>query len=168
MKRVCIFICGLIRHLADFFYPPFRKYLSLQFFRYGFTGCINLLFDWSLYFFIYNYILHQQMLELGFITIGSHIATFCIKMPIVLVFGFVMQKYITFSSSELRGRVQLARYLVVFLVNILINYLGLKLFVEVFHWYATLSNMAVSLVTVVISYFSQKHFTFRTDAQKKN
>jgi len=101
------------------------------------------------------------MLELGFVTISSHIATLGIKFPIVLVSGFLMQKYVTFSYSEIRGRVQLFRYLVVFLVNLTINYVGLKLLVDYFNIYPTPSNMIVSILTVGISYFSQKHYTFR-------
>lgn len=150
-----------MRAIIDFFYPPFRRYMSLQFFRYGVTGALNLLFDWVLYFAIYNFVLEHEMLRLGFVTLSSHIATFVIKFPIVLVSGFLLQKYVTFSHSELRGRVQLFRYLVVFFINLLINYVGLKLFVDLFHFYPTPSNMLISVVTIAVSYFSQKHYTFR-------
>ncbi|MFN5032912.1 MAG: GtrA family protein [Flavobacteriia bacterium] len=46
-------------------------------------------------------------------------------------------------------------------MNLAINYLGLKLLVEHVGFYPTISNMLVSVVTVIISYFSQKYFTFR-------
>jgi len=125
--------------------------MTLQFFRYGLTGTINLLFDWILYFLIYNLVLQRRMLELGFVTISSHIASLGIKFPIVLFSGFLMQKYVTFSSSELRGRVQLFRYLVVIIVNLTINYVGFKLLVD----------MIISILTIGISYFSQKYYTFK-------
>lgn len=161
MRNVFEIIGGWIRTIIDFFYPPFRKYTTLQFFRYGITGAGNLVFDWVLYFLIYTFVLQHQMLNLGFITLSSHIATFCIKFPIVLFSGFLLQKYVTFNDSDLRGHVQLFRYFVVFLINLLINYAGLKLLVDGFNFYPTISNMIVSIVTVFVSYFSQKKYTFK-------
>ncbi len=161
MKNICLSLADLIRRIIDFFYPPFRKYMSLQFFRYGVTGAINLVFDWVLYFVIYNFVLQQNMLNLGFVTLSSHIAALAFKFPVVLLTGFLLQKYVTFSLSDLKGHVQLFRYLLVFLVNLTINYLGLKLLVEYFHIYPTPSNMMISVFTIFVSYFSQKHYTFR-------
>jgi len=154
-----------IRAAIDFFYPPFKKYMTVQFFRYGFTGALNLLFDWLLYFLIYTYVLRHEMLDLGIVTLSSHIATLAIKIPVVLLSGFLLQKYVTFSQSDVRGGVQLFRYAIVFGINIGINYLGLKLLVDNFGFWPTPSNMIVSVVTIFISYFSQKHYTFKsTDA----
>ena len=152
---------GLIRRILDFFYHPFRNYVTLQFFRYGVVGGTNLVFDWVLYFVIYNFVLKQNMVELGFVTISSHIATLGIKVPIVLLSGFLMQKYITFSTSDIRGRVQLFRYIVVVLINLSFNYVGSKIMVEHLRFYPTLSNMMLSIMTIGISYFSQKHYTFK-------
>jgi len=165
MRKIFEFIGDLIRPLIDFFYPPFRKYMSLQFFRYGVTGSANLVFDWLLYFFIYRFVLQQRMVHLGFVTISSHIATLCLKFPVILFSGFLLQKYVTFSYSELRGHIQLFRYLVVFLINLVINYVGLKLLVDYFELYPSLSNILVSSATVIISYFSQKHYTFKISPQ---
>jgi putative flippase GtrA len=161
MRSLFETIGSWIRTIIDFCYPPFRKFTTIKFFRYGVTGAGNLVFDWVLYFLIYTYILQHQMLNLGFITLSSHIATFVIKFPIVLLSGFLLQKYVTFNDSDLRGHVQLFRYLVVFLINLLVNYAGLKLLVDGFSLYPTISNMLVSIVTVFISYFSQKKYTFK-------
>ncbi len=159
-------IFDLIRRLIDFFYPPFSKYMTIQFFRYGVTGVMNLMFDWVLYYFIYNFVLKQNMLELGFVTISSHIATLGIKFPIVLLTGFMLQKYITFTQSQIRGRVQLVRYLMVVVLNLMINYLGLKLLVDYLAFYPTPSNMIISASTIIISYLSQKHYTFKVSGEK--
>ena len=155
-------VTDLIRGIIDFFYPPFRKYISLQFFRYGFTGTMNLMFDWVLYFLIYNFVLQHRMLELGFVTISSHIAALGIKLPFVMLSGFIMQKYVTFSASSLNSRIQLIRYIEVFIINLGINYIGLKILVDQFGFYPTPSVMLISVVTILISYFSQKHFTFKS------
>jgi putative flippase GtrA len=154
-----------LRRVIDFFYPPFQKYVTLQFFRYGLTGTINLLFDWFLYFILYNFVLQHKMLNLGIVTLSSHIAAMTIKMPVVLVSGFLLQKYVTFYSSRLKSRIQLFRYTTVFLINLLINYLGLKILVDGFTFWPTPSNMIISILTIVISYFSQKHYTFKTASE---
>jgi putative flippase GtrA len=154
-------IGNFIRKIIDFFYPPFERFFSIQFFRYGVTGSANLVFGWVTYFLIYNFVLQHQMVDLGFVKMSSHVATMAINLPLLLSTGFFLQKYVTFSSSSLRGRVQLFRYLVVFLINLLITYSGLKILVDHFHWYPTPSNMAISVVNVIVSYFSQKYFTFR-------
>jgi putative flippase GtrA len=151
-----------IRKGIDYFYLPFRKYMTLQFFRYGVTGTMNLMFDWTLYFLIYNFLLRHRMLRLGFVTLSSHIATMTFKIPVVLLSGFLLQRYVTFSNSYLKGRVQLFRYAVVFLINLCINYLGLKLLVDVLDFWPSPSNIAVSVLTVIISYFCQKWYTFKT------
>ncbi len=161
MRKLFQRISDKISTLIDFFYPPFRRYMSLQFFRYGATGALNLVFDWVLYFLIYNYVLQHRMLELGFVTLSSHIAALGIKFPIVLASGFIMQKYVTFSGSELKGRIQLFRYLVVVLINLIVNYIGLKFFVEYLHIYPTPSIMLISVITIIVSFFSQKHYTFK-------
>lgn len=150
-----------IREFIDLFYPIFKRYMPLQFFRYGVTGVANLVFDWVLYFLIYNFILQQQMLHLGIFTLSSHIASFAIKFPITLLSGFLLQKYVTFSESDLRGHRQLFRYLIVYGVNILINYFGLKLFVDLMNIFPSISNMIVSVITVFVSYFLQKSYTFK-------
>jgi putative flippase GtrA len=161
MERLLVVLGENIKRGIDFFYTPFRNLCSPEFFRYGVTGGANLVFDWVVYFLIYNFVLAHRMVDLSFVKISSHVATLAFKMPIVLLSGFLLQKYVTFSHSYLRGRVQLIRYLIVFLLNLIISYLGIKLLVEKFHWYPTPSNIIMSLITVFVSYFSQKYFTFR-------
>jgi len=148
--------------MVDFFYPPFKKYMPLQFFRYGVTGVANMALDWVLYFFTFHIILNEQMLHLGFVTLSSHIAAMFIVFPITFLTGFLLQKYVTFTSSELKGRVQIVRYLSVVVANLLLNYLGLKLLVDYMHLFPTPSKMIVTIFTTMFSYFSQKTYTFKT------
>ncbi len=161
LKKIYEYIFDKIRHGIDFFYPPFRKFMSLQLFRYAFSGAINLLFDWILYPVIYIYILQQKMLELGFVTISSHIAALGFKFPIVLISGFLLQKNVTFIHSELKGRLQLFRYFIVVIINLFFNYVGFKLLVDHLNFDPTYSNIIISISTIGISYFSQKHYTFK-------
>jgi putative flippase GtrA len=162
MNKTLNAIGDAIRTVIDFFYPPFQKYMTLQFFRYGLIGTLNLVFDWFLYFLIYNIVLQHEMLNLGIVTLSSHIAAMTIKIPVVLVSGFLLQKYVTYSSSNLKSRIQLFRYTTVFFINLVINYIGLKILVDSLDFWPTPSNMIVSILTIFISYFSQKHYTFKT------
>ena len=166
MRKVFTSIGLHIRRLIDFFYPPFRKYMTVQFFRYGVSGVTNMIFDWVLYFLVYQFVLRQEMLSLGFVTLSSPIAALFITFPVTFISGFLLQKYVTFSSSEVRGHIQLFRYFLVLLANLLLNYLGLKILVEFIHISPTPAKMLVTIVATMFSYFSQKKYTFKkTDSQ---
>lgn len=165
INRILI-ICGsFIRSIIDYFYPPFERYVSKQFFRYGASGGANMVFDWLLYAFLYNFIFRKQIVELHFIAISAHIAALLVTFPITLITGFLLQKYVTFSTSNIRGRKQLTRYMTVVGINLLINYFGLKLLVEHFSFYPTPSKMIITVVCTIFSYFSQKHFTFKSEKE---
>lgn len=159
-------IRNIILQFTDWLYFPFlRKILPLTTFRYAVSGGFNTSLDIFLYFICYNLILKKQILYLGMVAISPHIASFLIVFPITFITGFLLSKYITFSESELKGRVQIFRYAVTVAVCIVLNYLGLKFFVEVCGFYPTISKMLTTLFVVTYSYFSQKHYTFKT---KKN
>ena len=161
-------LAKIITKIIDFFYPPFRHFMSEQLFRYAACGGGNLVLDWVLYFLIYNFVIGHEIVNLQFEilnhtfsqAITPHIATLCIVFPITLLTGFWLQKYVTFTGSNLRGIRQLGRYILIVLINLAINYFGLKLCVEILGWYPTPSKMFITLITVVISYLGQKHFTF--------
>ncbi|MFV0391442.1 MAG: GtrA family protein [Paludibacteraceae bacterium] len=163
MRKVFILVGKYIGNFIDFFYPPFRKYFSIQFFRYGFSGALNMGFDWVMYFITYNFIIQKQLVHLGPITLTPHIASLLITFPISLFTGFLLQKYVTFTASQMRGKDQLIRYVGVVAVNLMINYFGLKLLVEIIHLYPTPSKMLITIVTTIFSYFSQKKFTFKVN-----
>ena len=161
MRKLLILTGKLISDMIDFFYPPFRRSFSLQFFRYGVSGAANVLFDLGLYSFIYNIVLQKQMLNLGIVTLSSPIAALFITFPITLFTGFLLQKYVTFTESELRGHRQLFRYMIVVAINLLINYSGLKILNGVLGLWPLTSKMIITVITTIFSYFSQKKFTFK-------
>jgi putative flippase GtrA len=139
--------------------------VSPQLYRYGVCGSANVVFDWVLYFFVYNFILKYRLVDLGPVTLSPHIASLVIIFPVVTFSGFLLQKYVTFTASDLRGCVQLVRYLMVVFTNLLINYAGLKLLVDGLDLYPTPSKMIITIVTVICSYIGQKKFTFKTPSQ---
>lgn len=162
-------LAQIITKIIDFFYTPFRKCVSEQVFRYAACGGGNMVLDWVLYFLIYNFVIGHELINLQFTicniqiaqAITPHIATLCIVFPITLLTGFWLQKYVTFSQSDLHSARQLARYISIVAVNLAINYFGLKLCVEIWGWYPTPSKIIITLITVIISYFGQKYYSFR-------
>ena len=164
-------LAQILTKIIDFFYPPFRKVMSEQLFRYAACGGGNLVLDWVLYFLIYNFVIGHELVNLQFTihnlqftqAITPHIATLCIVFPVTLLTGFLLQKYVTFSQSELNSWRQLGRYVIIVAINLAINYFGLKLCVECLGWYPTPSKMLITLITVAISYLGQKYFTFRVN-----
>ena len=162
MRKILIKTGLWIQRMIDFTYPLFRKIFSPQLYRYGVCGGANVFFDWVLYFLVYNFMFKHRLVDLGFVALSPHIATLIIIFPITTLSGFLLQKYVTFTnSSDLRGRVQLIRYLLIVLANLLINYAGLKIFVDGLNFYPTPSKMIITIVTVICSYIGQKKFTFK-------
>jgi len=160
-------LANFITKIIDFFYKPFDKWVSEQFFRYAACGSANMVFDWVLYFILYNFVIGHELVYLNIeafneqICITPHIATLCIVFPITLFTGFWLNKYVTFTQSSLHGFRQLIRYISIVALNLAINYFGLKLCVEVWGWYPTPSKMFITIITVFISFFGQKYFSFR-------
>lgn len=153
----------IIISILDWLYPPFSRYMSRQIFRYAATGGANTLLDIILYAVVYKYILDGRMIDLSFVTISSHIAAFLIVFPITFLVGFSLAKYITFTNSDLRGKVQLIRYFATVLGSLLLNYFLLKFFVDILHMNAILANIINKAIVIAYSYFAQTYFSFKSE-----
>ena len=152
----------IIIQFIDYFYTPFRKIIPLETFRYAATGGFNTILDIFLYFICYNFIIDKQVLDLKIVSISPHIAAFLLVFPVTFFTGFLFAKFITFTSSELRGRIQLIRYMIAVSGSIFLNYICLKLLVEFGGFWPTLSKIITTGIVVIYSYFVQKFFTFKT------
>jgi len=160
MIRLHIFIKETILKVVDFFYPPFKRFLPIQTFRYAACGGANMLFDICLFAISYNFIFHKQNVDIGFLTLKPEKAAvlfaFCLSFPT----GFYLSRYVVFQQSTLRGRVQLIRYLFIVLLCLLLNYVFITLFVEHFGWYPTPSKIVTTVIVVIFSFISQTYFSF--------
>jgi putative flippase GtrA len=147
--------------VIDAFYPPFKRFMPLQTFRYAACGGGNTVLDIIIYFISYNYILDKQVLHLPFISLEPYVAAlfmaFCVSFPT----GFFLMRHLVFPESNLKGRVQLFRYLVLVVTCILMNYVFIKFFVEYCHIYPTVAKVLTTVFVVTFSYLTQKYFTFR-------
>lgn len=156
----------LIEKIILWFYPPFKKFMPEQTFRYAATGGANTALDIFLYFIFYHFVLNKEIVDLGFYAISPHIAAFIMSFTITFPIGFVLAKYISFPGSFLRKRVQFFRYGLSVMGSVLLNYIFLKLFVEHFGWYPTPSKMLTTLIAILFSYTAQKYFTFKVEIKK--
>jgi putative flippase GtrA len=147
----------------DFFYPPFSRIMPIQTFRYAACGGGNTLLDIFIYAVAYNFILHKQDLNLGFMVFKPHIAAIIISFCVSFPTGFFLMRNVVFTESTLQGRVQLFRYFVLVLVCLLLNYIFIKLFVEQFHIYPTIAKVFTTIIVVSFSYLTQKNFTFKAE-----
>lgn len=125
-------------------------------------GSSTAMLDLIVYFLSYNFIFQKQPVPLGAAHIGAHIAAFGVSFLVSFPYGFFMNKYIVFTSSSLKGRVQFFRYTLIVISCIGLNYIFLKLFVEFFHWYATPSKALTTALVAVYSYISQQLFSFKS------
>ena len=150
-----------ITKFIDQFYPPFRRLMPIRTFRYAACGGSNMLLDIFVYYVSYNFILKKEILDLGFIAFKPHIAALWMAFLVSFPVGFLLSKYVVFTKSELRGRVQLFRYLLIVGVNLFLNYVFLKTMVEYLNFYPTIARIFTTGILVTFSFLSQKHFTFR-------
>lgn len=160
--RVFYAIIHFIESFVLWFYPPFKKLMPEQTFKYAATGGMNTALDIFLYFIFYNFVLEKQIVDMGFYAMSPHIAAFFMSFTFTFPIGFLLAKFISFPGSYLRKRIQLLRYGMSVVGSILLNYFFLKLFVEYFLWYPTPSKIVTTLIVIVFSYTAQKYFTFKT------
>ena len=152
---------NLIIAVIDFFYPPFRRLMPLQTFRYIACGGGNTILDILIYFISYNLILDKQIVHTPVGAVSPYIAAFIIAFVISFPTGFYLNRNVVFTGSTLRGRIQLARYFLLVIACIVLNYIFIKLFVEKFGIYPTVAKLLTTIIVVTFSYLTQKKFTFK-------
>ena len=162
MGTLALNIRAIIIQVIDYFYTPFRGRIPLETFRYAATGGFNTVLDIFLYFICYNFVVDRQVVNLQIVSISPHIAAFIIVFPVTFLTGFLLAKYITFTNSEIRGRIQLIRYMISVSGSIFLNYVFLKVLVEFGALWPTLAKVITTGIVVVYSYFVQKFYTFKT------
>jgi len=128
----------------------------------GSTAALDLI----IYFISYNFIFDKMPVTCLDMTIPAHIAAFIVSFSVSFPMGFILSKYVVFTTSELRGSHQLFRYGLTVLSCIGLNYLFLKLFVDGFGWFATPSKGLTTIIVAVYSYFTQQYFSFKVRGKR--
>lgn len=157
---------NVILRFLDFFYPIFKPLMNRQNFYYAACGGVNMLLDLILYFIAYQFVFDKEIVQITpYFAFEPYIAAFLFAFTFSFPTGFLLSKYVVWSESYIKGKVQLFRYFLLVVVNLILNYALLKTFVEIFHFYPTISKELTIVIVVTFSYLSQKHFTFKTKKQ---
>lgn len=135
--------------------------MNIQTFRYAASGGGNTLLGLAVYYVSFKFIFAEKVFHFGIYAFKGHIAalivSFCVTFPV----GFFMAKYVVFSDSNMKGRIQLFRYLMVCLFNLALNYLLLKILVEKFNIYPVFAQVLTICIVVLFSYVAQRNYSFR-------
>ncbi len=135
--------------------------MPVQTFRYAACGGANTVLGLLIYYIGYQHLFVRQNVDFGFFAFKPHIAALFLSCFVSFVVGFLLNKYVVFTGSNLKGRIQLFRYFLSFSFNLVLNYLMLKLLVEILTWDALLSQLLTTALVITVSYLSQKHFSFK-------
>lgn len=151
----------LVLPVIDFFYPPFKKLMTLQTFRYAASGGANTALGFVVFYIAFKFIFWEKPFDLGFYAFEAHsaalILSFCVCFPV----GFFLMKYVVFSNSKIKGRIQLFRYFMVYFFNLGFNYVLLRLLVEGVKIYPVFAQVLTTAIIILLSYIIQRKFTFK-------
>lgn len=141
--------------------PPFSTVVSARIFRYGVCGGVNMVLDAVWYFIIYHFLVCGRFTDLGFVVVSPHIMSLAIVFPITFLNGFWLNRNVVFGSGEAGVAGQMGRYAVTVGGSILLNYVVMKLLVEVAMIWPTPSKLITTAVCAVYSYLVGRYYTFR-------
>ena len=150
----------LIQIVDTLYIKPLRGFISRNLFGYGLCGAANMTLDIVWYFIIYHYIVCERYVDLGFVVISPHILSLFIVFPITFFTGFWLNRHVAFRSTSISSRRQLLRYALSVVGSVVINYLCMKLFVEICAIWPTPSKMLTTIVSVCYSYLMARYITF--------
>jgi putative flippase GtrA len=158
----------IITSILDFFYPLVKRFIPKETYYYAACGGGNLVLSWFLFFFFYQFVflketshfylswLNNKHVAISAYTFSSFV-TFCFSFTI----GFLLNRYVVFTRSELQANIQLFRYGLSALVSYSLSWILLKFFIEALSIFPSIANVLASCIVVVWSYIMQRTFTFR-------
>ena len=147
--------------IDSFYISPISKIVPQQIFRYGVCGGANMVLDIIWYYIIYHYIVALRYIDLGVVVISPHVAALILVFPITFFTGFWLNRNVAFRATEVGHGMQLLKYALSVVGSILVNYICIKLFVEVCHIWATPAKALTTIISIAYSYLAGRFFTFR-------
>jgi len=154
---------SLIRKVLDLFYPLVSKIFDRTTYYYAVCGVVNLILSWILFFIFYQYVFEKKLWyfqAIDFVFTPYSMSAFTCFVISFLV-GFVLMKYVVFTESELKGRIQFFRYGISAVITGIANWILLKGFIEYFDFFPSIANVISTCIVVALSYLIQRNFTFR-------
>ena len=154
---------GLIRIVDALYIKPLHGLISRNLFGYALCGAANMTLDIVWYFIIYHYVVCERYVDMGFFVMSPHILSLFIVFPITFFTGFWLNRNVAFRVTEFSSRKQLLRYALSVVGSVIINYVCMKLFVELCSIWPTPSKMLTTAISVCYSYLMARYITFNTD-----
>jgi putative flippase GtrA len=146
----------------DFFYPPFKRFIGLQTFRYAVCGGSNALLNLIIFHVSYNFIFDKYIIIIVGQHVTQYISAYMVALSISFPVGFCLNKFVVFQNSNLQSKTQLIRYASLAITNVFLDYFLLHLLVGYFKLWATGSQAFIIVLLSLISYFYQTYFSFKT------
>jgi putative flippase GtrA len=137
--------------------------MPLQTFRYAACGGGNTILGLIVFFILYHYAFINDVVNVGFMVFKSHKAALIFSSSVTFITGFLLNKLVVFTESNIKSHVQLFRYFLSFFGNLCIAAFLQTVFVEMFKMNADISQVIIVVIIVSISYLTQKYFTFKQD-----
>jgi len=155
----------LIRRFLDLFHPLFARFFDKQTYYYAACGGVNLVSSWLFFFLFYQYLFEKRIFNFDIngeiYVVSAYTLSSILCFVIAFLLGFLMNKFVVFTDSQLIGRVQLFRYAVSSWLSWLCSYLILKTLIEGLQFYPSIANVVASVITVFISYLLQRKYSFK-------
>jgi putative flippase GtrA len=148
----------------EFFHLPLFQFIPTQTFRYLFCGVSTVMVDWITYYLAFHFLFNSNtigLINLGFIHLSPKIISKLISVACSFVWGFALNKYVVFTESTTKGRVQIFRYGVIAASCIVFSIFIIKFLTTQMGVYPTFANVFASLIIAVYSYIIQRKFTFK-------
>ena len=163
---------GRARHIIvgiiDFFHRPFVNLIPTQTFRYLACGGSNTVLNIFLESIAFNHILHGHPVPVYHsLAISPELGAWALSFPITFTAGFIMSRHIVFPESNLHGHKQLFRYALTTITFLLMTVALIEFgkdFLPMIN--QTVRYTFICIITAVLSYISQRVYTFKTIEEK--
>jgi putative flippase GtrA len=160
-----MFLVRLLTSIIDALYiKQLERIISRGTFGYCLCGAANMVLDAVWYYVIYHYIVLERNLDLGIVVISPHIAALIVVFPITFFTGFLLNRYVAFRATSQRSGKQLVRYALSVVGSIVLNYILMKIFVDMCHIWPTISKMLTTTIVAVYSFLAARYFSFTNKA----
>jgi putative flippase GtrA len=144
----------------------FRSFLKNKIIRYFFSAGIATAVDVFVYFLAFNFIYEKQDIHLfNLMTLSAPTGSLILSYTCGLLTNFLITKYLVFTESDLQGIHQLARYVLVALLILLLNYLFMSFLIKILGWYPTFSRIVSAISIGLLSFIIHKFYSFRVTSK---
>ena len=139
-----------------------RKIFENKILRYFFSAGIATAVDVAVYFLAFNFIYEKQDIHIfNLIVLSAPTGSLILSYTCGLVTNFLITKYLVFTESDLRGIHQLARYVMVAVLILMLNYFFMSFLIKILEWYPTLSRVVSAITIGLLSFVIHKFYSFR-------